>query len=172
MATSNIHVVGDIDHAAYCDFSRKLAKLESDSQHQAKASTVRIHLMSDGGDANVALAFYDRIIKSPCPIEVVATGLVASAAVLILAAGEKRMMTENAWIMVHEDHLQFEADKDVSVSELEKDAAHYRRMETQWCKLMTRESTTIFEYWTELHKRTTYLDAQECLDLGIIEEII
>lgn len=160
-----IHIAGEITDESFVLFNRKLDKLES-FNHES----VQITLLSGGGDAYTALAFFDRIKASKCHIDVVATGLVASAATLILAAGDKRYMTKSSWIMTHED--QATVDTADSVSKIEKNAKHSRRLEDQWCKILASVTKTSVKKWDALNKAETYLTPEECLKLGLIEEIL
>ncbi len=69
--------------------------------------------------------------------------------------------------MLHEDKDKLNG----SVVDLERETQHLRNMETQWSDLLTKCSHTPVN-WTKLHKDTTYLNAHECLKLGLIDEII
>lgn len=157
---------GDIDSDLYSRFSEELKTLEEELFSVDDAS-ILVELMSDGGDATVALAFFDRIRNSPLNIDIHATGLVASAAVLILAAGSTRTMSDSAWVMVHEEQVE---DTSGSVSSLEKETRRLRRLETQWCKILASVTKLSFEGWTELHKSETWLDKPWCKEVGLINE--
>jgi len=159
-----IRVVGEINEEAYLSFSRKLAFFEN----QDKDYEVIVELNSEGGTAHDALGFVGRMRNSPCFISVIAHGLVASAAVIILAYGDKRSMSREAWVMVHEDS----GEVDGSTSEKEKVVLHSKRMERQWAYLLALKTTTTYEKWLQLHKDTTFLEAKECLELGLIDEVI
>lgn len=158
-----IYIVGQIDEESYLKFSKRLSALERQND-----DPVEIELASEGGFAYAALAFAGRMEASPCELVVKAYGFIASAAVLILAAGDKRILSADSWVMVHEDSGEFEG----SVAEIEKKVAHARRMEHQWNKLMEKYSGTHADEWEELHEDTTYLDAVECKTLGLVDEIV
>jgi len=160
-----IHIFGEINEEAFVIFNRKLDKLESMSNED-----IRITLISGGGEASTALAFFDRIKASPCEIDIVATGLVASAASLILAAGDVRYMTKNSWVMVHEDAPGVSKHSNVSQAELQ--VAHARRLENQWNELLESVTKTSAVAWDKLNKAETYLSAEECLNLGIVDVLI
>lgn len=162
----DIYINGDISIDAFVEFSQELSAME-DSRH---TKPVKVLLVSDGGDANAALAFLDRIRTSPLEIHVKATGIVASAAVLVLAAGDHRTMTQSAWVMVHEESI--EGIDGSNVTTLERHAKHFRRIENQWSNILSCLTPTGKDKWLELHKNETYLNPQECLDLGLIEEIV
>lgn len=161
-----IRIIGSIDEDAFRKFSAQLLELELAN---SKAS-ITIELSSGGGTATDALAIVGRIRSSPCYkfINIEAYGLIASAAVMILAVCHLRSMSEEAWVMVHEDSGKIKGD----VQTFEREAAHYRRMEDQWADLMAKYSTTSAEKWSNMHKATTYLTAKECLRLGLVDKII
>ncbi len=72
--------------------------------------------------------------------------------------------------MVHEDTAH--GLKGKKIWEMEKELRHYRRLEDQWCMLLVGRTRTDFNTWAKLHKDETFLTPEECLALGLIEEII
>ena len=144
------------------DFSKKLDKASQDSEE------VLIELSSPGGDSYAALAYASAIRKYSYDLTVEAYGLVASAAVLVLAAGGIRLMNKESWVMVHENSGTLEGN----VLELEREAGQLRRLEVQWAEILASVTKTKAEVWTALHKETTYLSAEQCLALGLIDRII
>lgn len=158
-----ININGAIDNVSFLEFSKRLTALEA-----AGEGDIEVELHSEGGEAYAALAYAGRIRTSKCRIVIRAYGLVASAAVLILASGDIRCLEETAWVMVHED----EGSSEGSVSSIEASAKQLRRMETQWYDLLESLTDTSAEVWGKLHKDTTYLTAEECLTLKLVDKII
>lgn len=155
-------IIGDISQASYKEFSEFMDKLEAKN-----IKTAHVELYSDGGDSYAALAFYDRIVKSRVHITIEAIGNVASAAVLVLAAGYTRIMNESAWVMVHEDSGKLTGD----VVSLERESKQMRALENQWSELLWMRTNITSVQWSELHKKTTYLDSAQCLALGLVDKI-
>lgn len=58
-----------------------------------------ITICSGGGDLMAALAIYDAIVENG--VTVVGTGMVASAGIVILLGGDKRLATPNVRMMTH-----------------------------------------------------------------------
>lgn len=158
-----IRLIGVISEDSFKLFSEQLAELEASGDH-----AVIVELCSGGGSSYDALAFAGRIRNSPCDIVIRAYGLVASAAVLVLAAGDVRYMASEAWCMVHEDSNKLRGQ----VYELEREASHMRRMEEQWDVLLAELTNTSTAIWAQLHRKTTYLTATECLAFGLVDKII
>lgn len=65
------------------------------------ASTVKLSINSPGGSLFDALAMYNAIRQHPATIEVTIMGVVASAASIVAMAGDKIIMPENAFMMIH-----------------------------------------------------------------------
>jgi ATP-dependent protease ClpP protease subunit len=161
-----LYIVGEISAENYLKFSEQLAVLEG--VKRAADNPITIELFSEGGDAYSALAFAGRIRNCKSPTIIIAHGYVASAAVLILASGVYRKMSKEAWVMVHEDSGEIAGN----VTEMQRDANHFRRLENQWAKLLEQVTNRSAKFWADAHTKTTYFCARECLDLGIIDEVI
>lgn len=163
--SSIIRISSELTMDSFNLFSKKMEKLE---ESEAESGIILIELSSPGGDAYAALAYAGRIRRSPLTIQINAYGCVASAAVLILAAGGTRTISREAWVMVHENSGPLEGN----VVELEREAAQLRRLEVQWSDLLGKLTKTPAEVWTALHKETTYLNAEQCLALGLVDLIL
>ncbi len=167
-----LYITGEINDESFHEFSQALAELEESSFEldENGLGLVEVELISDGGSAYAALAFYDRIINSHITVNITATGIVASAATLVLAAGDTRRMTTNAWAMVHEDTT--DVTKGMMVSKAEAVLRHNRALETQWNELLESQTDTPVAVWEKLNREETFLDAETCKKLGLIEEIV
>lgn len=157
------YMIGDIDEIMF----RRLHKFLCAKKTNEPVSII---LSSGGGSAYDAIAIHDRLLLHLGPVNIHCYGTAFSAALLVLAAGTHRTMTPNSWVMAHEDLT--DVTKHDKVTEAEKRLAHGRRLEQQWCKLLADATKTSVEEWEELHKNETYLSATECLELGLIDEIL
>ena len=166
MIKRKLYIIGPIDWESYATFSEDLDTLVDENNKKP----ITIELASDGGDAQAALAFYDKIRNCVCDVTVIGTGSVASAAVLILAAGDYKVLTRSAWVMVHEEVIT-EASYH-SVTHGENEFKHYRALENQWNYLLSICTSTSADKWGQMHKCTTYLTAQDCLALGLVDRIL
>lgn len=162
---NKLYIIGEIDGLAFRRLHKFIYAME-----QANEKDVTLILSSHGGDATAALAMFDAIALSKLNFTVIGTGLIASAAVILLVAGDKSYMTPSAWVMVHEEQLDEEVSKDVS--SMEYKARTYRRFEDQWNSILAHNTNTTAEKWAEMNKKDTYLNAKECLELGLIDEIL
>lgn len=65
------------------------------------ALQIKLFINSPGGSVFDALAMYNALRQHPAEIEVVVMGVAASAASIVAMAGDKIVMPENAFMMIH-----------------------------------------------------------------------
>ena len=164
MSLRQINIIGSIDWESFKEFNEQMNMLESSSS----TKKINIHLASDGGEVHPALAFSSRIRLSPCDIIITAMGNVASAATLILATGDVRLMAKECWVMVHEDSGGIEEDLSSRTKTLRQDQA----LDDQWNCLMEQYTGVPVAEWVRLNRATSYFTAEECLELNLIDKVI
>lgn len=163
-----LYITNDIDVDMYLALSREFNKADNDN-----VTEILLVINSHGGDAYAALAIYDLIrcyTLSGVKFTTLGTGFVASAATLILAAGHKRQITENTWVMVHEDISG--VGKNDRVSLAERRISHSRALETQWNTILAGMTKLTAQQWADINQPETYLTPQECLKYGLVDEVI
>lgn len=159
-----IQLVGEIDAHAFMLIEQGLTFLESKSK-----AGVTIKINSAGGSVYDALAIVSRIRNSKCHVTTEAYGCCMSAATLILAAGKKRRMSEIAVVMHHESAYDIGGTHE----QVKHIVAQAEREEKMWANIMQKFTKTSADIWLEQGKlgKDWFLDAQQCLDLGIVDEI-
>lgn len=166
--TKKLYITDEVNVDMYVALSREMNKAYADD-----VKSITLVINSPGGDAYSALAIYDLIQsykEHDIKFNTLGTGVVASAATLILAVGDKRALTKNAWVMVHEDVT--EASRNDRVSTVERKAKHARQLENQWNKLLAKHTKLDAFKWESLNVPETYLTPEECLEYGLVDEVI
>lgn len=161
-----IRLEGDIEtEKTFRHLDSALTALET-----ADADTpITIKLKSYGGSVHEACALAGRIRTSPCRIRVEAFGPVMSAAVLLLAIGDERAMSHYGTVMHHEASWGMMGRH----SSMKHYVAHFDSEEQRWADWMAEVSNKPSKFWLEKGSiRDFYMDAQTCLEAGIIDEII
>lgn len=159
-----LYIHGEITDETFSRFSKKLAKLVQASPSQP----IVVELSSEGGSSYAALAIYGRIVSCPAPIHVHAYGPILSAATIILAAGTKRSVAPESWFMVHEDSGDIEGETSFVV----KKAKQMLIEEKQWASILARHSLLSASEWFKLSKESTYFTAEECVKVGVADNIL
>lgn len=134
-------------------------------------SRIKIILTSPGGDILHGLSLYDFIqaLRSRGHyITVVIMGFAASMGSILAQAGDRRVMTPNAYLMLHEASTLTVGKS----SEIEDEMLTLRKFEEKLVKILcSRGNFTEAELKKKWFKKDLWFDAKECLKLGLIDEI-
>ncbi len=134
----------------------------------SEPSPIKLHINSYGGSVFAGLAAVDYIKKSPVPIETIIDGCAASAATLMSVVGAHRSMNKNACMLVH----QLSGFMWGKFQEMQDDMQN-SEMLMKKIKSIYREHTRIPEdKMDEILKHDIWWDAEQCLEYGLIDEIV
>lgn len=162
-----IYLVGTINEEMFQRISEELALARENDQH------VDLIVSSAGGNSYDARAIYDCIRSSQksITIDTIATGYVASAAILPFLAGATRYATPSAWFMTHEDTTEITGD--YKVTEAVKEMKHAQDLENQWNTLMASHTKLTASEWAGLHTSgDVYLNLNTAKKYGLFTEVI
>lgn len=160
-----IRITGPIGDQTFEDFDIQLTELEK--QNPRKSVTVRIN--SPGGSVYDALAIVGRMKASSCRIITEGFGHIMSAATMVLAAGDKRKISKFAHFMHHKSSYMLGGDHDSIVEEV----AQMEKEEKLWSMWMSEMSNKSERFWyNSAKKKNFYMNAQEALEIGVVDEII
>ena len=159
-----IQITGSIEENSSFDFlDSAMTEMERESK---KAITLKIN--SPGGSVYEALAMVGRIEKSKCHITTECYGHAMSAASLILASGDKRLMSKRAWFM----HHQISGGIRGSVEEVKRYHQQMEREMFEWAKCLEEYTNKDFKFWIDIAKVSDfYLSAEQCKAAGVIDEL-
>lgn len=161
----SIQLVGVIDEEMFRLVDTALNLLERDSK-----ATVTFKINSQGGSVYDAMAIIGRMRSSKCKIVTEGYGSVMSAATLILAAGDKRRISELSWVMWHESSY----DVGGTHTQVKHFSQQVDREDKMWVQMMAKLTLATADFWQNKGQsgKDFYLNAKECLELGIVDEII
>lgn len=164
----------------YCDVNNKnilklvkLIKLAEENciliKHRYNLETINIflHINSNGGYTSDAKIAIDYIENCKIPIHTIIEGDVASSGILISVVGKKRYMLNNGSVLIHQPTTEFSGkfnefyDKHTNLQNLSKQLKNIYLSKTFIKKKKLKKMLTS-EIW---------LNANECLELGIVDEI-
>jgi ATP-dependent protease ClpP protease subunit len=129
--------------------------------------TVRINSL--GGSPYDALAIVGRLKSSKCKIVTEGYGAIMSAAIAILACGDKRRVSKYAWSMFHESSYEAEGRH----SEMKSLVIQQEREEVVWSEVMAEHSRKKAQWWLNENKLgDRYISPEEMLKIGVVDEII
>lgn len=138
-------------------------------QSENKKEPIKFYINSPGGSVSSALSILDTMSIIEPPVHTVCTGLAASAAAVLLSAGEKgkRCALENAEIMIHQPHggVQGQAS-DIAIA-----AAQISKRREALNKIMAKNTGQSVDLVNKDTERDKYMTAQEAKKYGIIDRI-
>ena len=161
---SKFDIIGPINY-------KRLKEFE-DFINDCDLKNITIQICSQGGDEGAGRALAGRIrglIDAGVNVVTVGYGDIHSAAVVVFAAGQERLLSHAAVVMVHESSV--EADT-LNASGYKRLAKQMEADEQFWCKLLERYTGTDAKVWAKLHADETYLTPEQALELKLATTII
>lgn len=129
---------------------------------------IEVRIFSGGGQLNAAIAMYDAMRSAKNEITTVGYGLVGSAAVLLLQAGSKRALAENAILYVHETM----AEGGGNLTTMKTHINETERLHKQYCTLISGRAAMQVGTFELMCKTEGFVTPETALKLGLIDEII
>lgn len=128
---------------------------------------IELHISSEGGDVFAAMAVVDKIIGSKIPIDTYCEGAVASAGTLLSIAGHKRYISKNSFMLIH--HVSsglwgnYEDFKD-EMKNLDLITTMIKNVYLKKTKFKSKQLDKLLAH-------DLYLNSEECLKHGLVDEI-
>lgn len=161
---AHIYINGDIDQ----NFGFSAKDLQAELKRVKSGDKVIVHINSYGGSVFEGLAIYNALKALPNEVTTIVESIAASMASIILLAGTKRKMYENAFVMIHNPMAGIEGDAEAFASK------------AQMLKDTQTNVTNIYETGLKLSrpvieaamKAETFYTAEEAFAAGFVTEII
>ena len=135
-----------------------------------KEKDIQMYINSPGGLVTAGLAIYDTMQLVKCDVSTICIGQAASAAALLLAAGQKnkRFILPNSRVMIH----QVMGGSQGQATDIEIQTKELLRVKKQVNEIMahhTKKSLSQIEKDTD---RDYILSASEAVEYGVVDKII
>jgi ATP-dependent Clp protease protease subunit len=162
-----IYVVGTLDAETNRQIIKNLCLLDTISD-----KPIELYICSEGGEVQGMFAIYDIIQTLRSPVHTVGIGSVMSAAVLLVACGEKnhRYACPHTSFMVHNLWTDWGV-KDIE--QAKNDIQATSRLWNNWYDLMEKYTGRSAQSWKKdcASSKDFYFSAEEALELGIVDQI-
>ncbi len=160
-----VFLSGEIDDGTANTVVAQLLFLEMDNPN----ADISLYINSPGGSVTAGMAIYDTMQYIKSPVRTVCIGMAASMGAFLLMAGEKgkRMALPNAEVMIHQPSggAQGQAS-DVTIR-----AEWLLKTKHKMNRMMAQMTGQPLEKVTADSERDFFMEAQEALNYGIIDEI-
>lgn len=130
--------------------------------------TIHFKIRSDGGSLFDSLAVLDRMTTLKTKVHTYVEGGAASGATLISVAGKRRFIGKNSFMLIH----QLSAGAYGNFQQLEDQQANYKRLMTSIKDIYKEYTKMPMKKLDEILKHDLWLTAKECLEYGMVDEII
>ncbi len=135
-----------------------------------RSQDVNLYINSPGGLVDQTLAIYDTMQFMGCELATYCIGQAASGAAVLLMAGTKgkRFILPNAKVMLHQPYGGITGQAEdirIQVEEVLRDKSRLN-------EIIARCTGKSVEMVSEEIERDRFLNAQEALDYGIVDEIL
>jgi len=135
-------------------------------------------LNSPGGEVIAGMALFDYLMylrSMGHNVTTVAIGYAASMAGIVLQAGEKRVMGREAYVLIHE--VSFGAGG--KIGEVEDEVAFVRKIQDRVLAIFSKRSLaaqpktglTVRQFANRWRRKDWWLDSDEALRLGVVDEV-
>ncbi|MBQ6233816.1 MAG: ATP-dependent Clp endopeptidase proteolytic subunit ClpP [Clostridia bacterium] len=130
---------------------------------------ISLYINSPGGSVTAGMAIYDTMNYVRCPVRTVCVGLAASMGAFLLMAGEKgkRLALPNSEVMIH----QPSGGAQGQATDVRIQAEWLLKTKQKMNRLMSEMTGKPIEQLELDVERDHFMNAQEALEYGIIDEI-
>ncbi len=170
---NKIYYYAGVNRDSASELNKKIGELESKSltfgnNLDIDPPTLKILINSGGGSITAGISSMDTILRCKVPVHTYVDGFCASAATFLSVVGEKRFMSRNSYMLIHQLSSNFWG----KYSEFEDEKKNLDLMMTT-IKNVYKEYTKVpMKKINEILKHDLLWDAKTCLKYGLIDEIV
>jgi ATP-dependent Clp protease protease subunit len=139
-----------------------------DSQNNKE--DIKLYINSPGGSVSAALAIYDTMNFIKSDVSTLCVGVAASAAAILLSAGEKgkRFSLPNSEVMIH----QVMGGTQGQATDIDIHAKHILKIKEKLNRILSKHTGQKISKVASDSDRDYFMSAQEAVKYGIIDKII
>ena len=129
---------------------------------------IKIHLQSMGGELMPSFYVCDFIKSLDTPVHIYIDGFAASAASLISVCGHKRIMTKHSFMLIH----QLSSQSSGKFNEMKDEMKNLDFFMDNIRDIYLSNSKITPEKLNQLLDTDIWISSQDCLSLGLIDQIV
>ena len=170
---NKIYYYAGVNRESAAELNKKIGEIESKSLTLANTldidpPTLKVLINSGGGSITAGISSMDTILRCKVPVHTYVDGFCASAATFLSVVGEKRFMSRNSYMLIHQLSTNFWG----KYSEFEDEKQNLDLM-METIKNVYREYTEVpMKKIDEILKHDLMWDATTCLEYGLIDKVI
>lgn len=174
--TLDIYIYDNVENDYFDWYQWKMVESETSAKYirnildkNSSATQINVYINSNGGDVKEGLAIYNQLKRHPANVTTYIDGFACSIASVIAMAGDKVVMGDNALMMIHHAMMCTCGNAE----ELRKAANDVEVIDSASCSsYLTKAGDKLNEETLkQLLDAQTWLNAKQCLEYGLIDEI-
>lgn len=138
-------------------------------QREAPGQEITLYIDSPGGETNSGLAVYDAMQSISCPIRTVCTGMAASMAAVLFAAGDKRDILPHSEVMIHDP---LTTGTSGSALKLDAEAARLMRTRQTIAEIISRHTGRSIDEVLAKTADDSWFSAEQAVEWGLADRVI
>lgn len=132
---------------------------------------IHVHLNSVGGDVGAGMAIYDALRCARNEVIIEGSGEVASMATIVLQAGDKRILTPETRLMVHNVYVEMTGLQRMDSTYFAVYAKEISELSVRYYSILAEHTELSARRLKAMCQRETYLSAAEAVAMGFADEI-
>ena len=170
---NKIYFYSGVNRNSCVELNKKIGEMESKSLTLSKTlgilpPSIKLFINSGGGSIVSGIASMDTILRTQVPVHTYVDGFSASAATFLTVVGEKRFMSRNSYMLIHQLSSNFWG----TYSGFEDEKKNLDSMMKTIKDVYKKYTKLPMKKLDEILKHDLMWDAQTCLQYGIVDEII
>jgi ATP-dependent protease ClpP protease subunit len=170
---NNIYFYSPVTQDSCFELTKRLLDIDSTSQtfnlqYGMHSPPINLHIQSEGGSLLHALYVTDVIQNLKTPVHTYIDGFAASAATLLSVVGDKRFITKNSLMLIH----QLSGANVGKYNQMEDEMENLDNIMNIVINMYLNNSVINKNKLIEILKKDIWLDAKTCLDYGLVDTII
>lgn len=166
--SADLYIYGEISDYSWWGDEVTPKQFADDLQEVKNVDILNVRINSVGGDVFAAHAIYSLLKSCKAQVIVYIDGLAASAATIIMMAGDKICMPANAMIMIHNPWTYARG----SAKDLEKSIEILEKVKDSIILAYQAKTGLDKEELSALMDEETWMTGQEAFDRGFIDELV
>ncbi|KAF2685618.1 ATP-dependent clp protease-like protein proteolytic subunit [Lentithecium fluviatile CBS 122367] len=159
---------GEVNDPMSATITAQLLFLEADNPEKP----ISLYINSPGGSVTAGMAIYDTMNYIRCPVTTICMGQAASMGSLLLCGGAKgnRFILPHSRVMIHQPSGGY-SGKASDIADHAKEILRVRdQLNRTYQRHLTKERS--LEEIERYMERDYFMDAQEALEFGIVDQIL
>jgi|TARA_R110000787_G_scaffold141108_1_gene254600 ATP-dependent Clp endopeptidase proteolytic subunit ClpP len=173
ISDNTIMFYGEVSERNAKFLNKAIRMLDKDLQvfkvkYDSNPPPIKLHINSYGGSIFAGLSTVDVILNCKTPVHSYIDGSAASAATLISVVADKRFIYQNSHMLIH----QLTSSMWGKFEDFKDEMENLDMLMTKIKNIYKKSTTMSTRQITEILKRDKWFDAEKCVELGLVDEIV